>query len=128
MWIKANPNPYRTEEPDCVVRAIAIALDDTWESVHWDLCMLSHYEHTMPSTNWLWEKYLLRNGFEKFLLPETCPQCTTVKDFARMYPEGTYVLAAGDHAVAVIGGNWYDAWDSGSTVPIAFYRKKRRSQ
>lgn len=126
MWIKANPNPYRQEEPDCVVRAIAIATDHSWEKVHWDLCVMSHYEHTMPSTNWLWGKYLKRHGFEKFLLPDSCPDCTTVREFCRHYPDGTYVIGTGTHAICVINGNYYDAWDSGQTVPTFFYRKRVR--
>lgn len=27
MWIRANPNPRKKEVPDCVVRAISIALN-----------------------------------------------------------------------------------------------------
>lgn len=126
MWVYANPNPCRREEPDCVVRAIAIALDRTWKRVHDDLCSLSRDKCTMPSVNWLWELYLKRNGFEKFLLPDACPSCMTVKDFARMYPEGTYVIGTGTHAVAVIDGNWWDTWDSGDETPSYFFRKRGR--
>lgn len=124
MWVYANPNPCRSEEPDCVVRAIAIATDRSWKRVHRDLCMLSHDKCTMPSVNWLWGLYLERNGFEKFLLPESCPSCTTVRDFCRMYPEGTYVLGTGSHAVAVISGNWWDLWDSGDETPTYFYKRR----
>ena len=31
MWIYANPNPCRKEEPDCVVRAVCLATDQTWD-------------------------------------------------------------------------------------------------
>lgn len=123
MWIKVNPNAYRTEEPDCVVRAIAIATGQSWEKVHWDLCLLSHWEHTMPSVNWLWGLYLEQNGFRKFRMPENCPECVTVREFARRYPKGTYIVTTGNHAVAVVSGNWLDAWDSGGEVPILFYKR-----
>lgn len=123
MWVYANPNPCRQEEPDCVVRAIAIATGKTWDEVHWDLCELSHRKRTMPSVNWLWGLYFSKHGFEKFLLPETCPACVTVRAFAKRYPEGTYVLGTGTHAVAVIGGDWMDAWDSGDEVLTYFYRR-----
>lgn len=124
MWIYANPNPCRQEEPDCVVRAIAIAMDRSWKRVHRDLCLLSYDKCTMPSVNWLWGMYLEGNGFEKCLLPESCPACLTVREFARMYPEGTYIVCTGTHAVAVIDGDWWDAWDSCDEVPTYFYRKK----
>lgn len=124
MWIYANPNPCRQEEPDCVIRAIAIATDRSWRRVHWDLCMMSHDKCTMPSVNWLWGLYLSKHGFERFLLPDSCPECISVREFARRYPEGTYVIGTGSHAVCVINGNWYDAWDSAEETPTYFYRKK----
>jgi len=125
MWIHANPNPCRAEEPDCVVRAIAIATDRDWYAVHDDLCRMSRRYCTMPSVNWLWETYLKRKGFEKFLLPESCVACVTVREFCRIFPEGTYVIGTGTHAVTVIDGDYYDAWDSGEETPTYFFRKRR---
>lgn len=124
MWIYANPNPCRQEEPDCVVRAISIATGQSWDEVHSDLCMLSGLLCTMPSVNWLWGKYLTDCGFEKFLLPESCPSCVTVREFARHFPSGTYVTATGTHAVAVIDGNYFDIFDSGDETPTYFFRKR----
>ena len=124
MWIYANPNPCRREEPDCVVRAIALATNQTWDEVHWDLCVLSHIKCTMPSVNWLWELYLKERGFEKFLLPETCPECVTVREFAKRYPTGIYVIGTGNHAICIRNGNWMDTWDSAEETPTYFYRKK----
>jgi hypothetical protein len=46
-----------------------------------------------------------------------------VEDFCRDNPEGTYVLGTGSHAIAVIDGNYYDAWDSGREQPMYYYRK-----
>lgn len=124
MWIHANPNPCRSEEPDCVVRAIAIATEQTWDKVHRDLCKLSHQFCTMPSVNWLWELYLNKEGFEKFLLPNSCPECISVAEFARRFPVGTYVIGTGTHAVCVMDGDWYDSWDSGEETPSYFFRKR----
>ena len=125
MWIYTNPNPCRQEEPDCVVRAISIATGRSWDEVHWDLCVMSHEHCTMPSVNWLWELYLTEHGYEKFLLPESCPQCVTVREFARLHPEGTYLLGTGTHAVTVKDGNWMDSWDSGDETPTVFFRRRR---
>jgi len=125
MWIYANPNPCRSEEPDCVVRAIAIATGKTWDEVHWDLCVLSHEKCTMPSVNWLWELYLKRNGFEKFLLPDNCPECITVRKFCERYREGTYIIGTGSHAVAIVCGNYVDSWDSGDEIPTYYFRKRK---
>lgn len=126
MWIKANPNPCRTETEDCVVRAIAIATDQPWKKVHWDLCTLSRSLCTMPSVNWLWGEYLKQCGFVQFLLPETCPECVTVRKFCRMYPKGTYIAGTGHHAVCIQDGNYLDAWDSGDERLTYFYKKRGR--
>lgn len=124
MWIYANPNPCRAEEPDCVVRAIAVATGQTWNRVHTALCRMSREYCTMPSVNWLWGMYLREKGFDRFLLPEECPECISVRAFCRMYPEGTYLIGTGTHAVAVMDGNYYDAWDSGDETPSYFYRRR----
>lgn len=124
MWIYANPNPCRQEEPDCVVRAISIAMDKPWRKVHWELCVMSNKLCTMPSVNWLWELYLKENGFERFLLPESCPNCTDIRAFCKQYKRGTYVIGTGNHAVCVRDGNYIDSWDSGDSVPTYFFRKR----
>ena len=124
MWIKANPNPCRQEEPDCVVRAIAIATEQTWKKVHKDLCGLAYEKCTMPSVNWLWNLYLIRRGFERHTLPDTCPVCMTVADFSKRFPYGTYIVCTGSHAVAVMDGDWYDLWDSGDEMVTYYYRKR----
>jgi len=124
MWIYANPNPCRQEEPDCVVRAIALATGKSWREVHYGLCRLSGKLCTMPSVNWLWGLYLERHGFRKFLLPESCPSCVTVREFAKRYPDGIYVIGTGSHAVCVRMGDYMDAWDSGDEVPTYFYERR----
>lgn len=126
MWIYANPNPVRDEEPDCVIRALALATGKTWDEVHMELCRMSGEMGTMPSVNWLWGLWLKRNGFRAFLMPETCPECVTVREFCRRYPKGTYVIGTGSHAVCVRDGDWLDAWDSGNTIPTYFFKKKGR--
>ena len=76
----------------------------------------------MPNANSLWGLYLKTLGAEQFLLPESCPGCITVRAFCKKYSEGIYVIGTGSHAVAVIDGDYYDAWDSGNEVPSYFWR------
>lgn len=121
MWIRANPNPGRQEVPDCVVRAICLALHRSWLEVYDDLCKVGRLHYDMPSSDAIWGRYLYEHGFRPFLLPQSCPQCTTIRMFCRMFPEGTYIIGTGSHAVAVIDGNYYDSWDSGDTIPSFFW-------
>ena len=106
MWVRCNPNPLGRQTSDCVVRAIAIATQQSWRRVYRDLCELGEIECEMPNSNYLWGMYLKQMGFEQFLLPESCPQCITVRAFCERYPEGTYVIGTGSHAVAAIEGDW----------------------
>ena len=122
MWVKTNLNPEKKEVGDCVIRALAIALDMTWTEVYDDLYLLGREWHDMMSSNEVWGLYLYRHGFEPFMLPKTCPQCLTVKEFCKKYQCGTYVIGTGDHAVAVINGDYFDSWDSGNSVASYFWR------
>lgn len=122
MWIKSNPNPLRKEVPDCVIRAVSIALNRGWLEVYDDLCELGRREFNMPSADAVWGKYLYFLGFEPFLIPSVCPKCVTINEFTKMYPYGTYIIGTGNHAVAVINGDYYDSWDSGNEIPSFFWR------
>lgn len=78
----------------------------------------------MPSSNAVWNAYLLDQGFVKRTIPDTCPECYRVTDFCWDYPYGEYLIATGTHVIAVIDGNYYDTWDSGDEVPIYFYERR----
>jgi hypothetical protein len=124
LWIRCNPNPLGKQTSDCVVRAIAIATEQSWKRTYRELCELGEIEAEMPNTNSLWGLYLKQKGAEQFLLPESCPACITVRAFCERFPEGVYVIGTGTHAVACIDGDYYDSFDSGSDSPAYFWRVK----
>ena len=78
MWVRCNPNPLGKETGDCVIRAIAVATNQSWREAYWALC--------------------------------------------ERYPKGVYVIGTGDHAIAVISGDWYDLHDSATVTPTYFWR------
>lgn len=121
MWIQTNPNPKKKMVPDCVIRAISIALSVPWYDVYDDLCEVGRMDCNVPSADAVWGHYLRMLGAEPFLLPESCPQCTTVREFASRYPKGVYIIGTGGHAVAIIDGDYYDSWDSGDEIPSFFW-------
>lgn len=122
MWIYANPNPAGKQVPDCVIRAICIALNKPWLEVSDELYEFARREYSVTCDDNVWGYYLYSLGFEPFLMPFTCPRCVTVKEFTKYYPMGTYIIGTGSHAVAVIDGNYYDSWDSGNVIPSFFWR------
>lgn len=124
MFVFTNPNPDKKLVGDCVVRGIAIVMDLTWTEAYDDLCNQGRLIHDMPSSNEAWDQYLIKNGFKKYVIPDTCKDgCYTVKCFCEDNRSGIFLLATGSHVVAVMDGDYYDIWDSGNEVPIYYYKR-----
>lgn len=124
-YIYYNPNPKGKKTTDCVIRMLTQIYGMTWEEAYLELSKVVLAEYEMPSSNYIWEKYLLTHGFSKKLLPNYCPDCTSIRRFSEIMPDDIYVACTGSHVVAVVGGNYYDAWDSGDEV-VAYYFERSR--
>lgn len=122
MWIEFNINPYGLRVGDCVIRAIAKALEKPWEDIYIDLCLQGFLLGDLPSSNAVWSAYLKRKGFKRHTI-EDCPDCYTVEDFCQDHPKGVYVIGTGSHAVCAVDGNYYDAWQSGGETPVYYFEK-----
>ena len=125
-WMKWNPNPVRSDPVgDCSVRALAKALDIDWEKAHVLLDFNSYMMGDISNSNVVIGAVLRQNGFYREVIPNTCPDCYTVADFAKDHPEGTFVLGTGTHVVTVCSGDIYDAWDSSGEYPIYYWYEKK---
>ena len=120
MYRYYNPNPAGNMVRDCVVRAISKVEQQSWDETYWGICLAGSVVKDMPDGNKSWGKYLQAMGYKRGTLPNTCPDCYTVREFCRDYPAGTYVVCTGNHAVAVVDGDYWDAWDSGDEVPVYY--------
>lgn len=125
MYINWNPNPTARIVGDCAVRAVAKALDVDWETAYALIAVKGFELKDMPSSNAIWGSVVRQHGYEREMIPNTCPDCYTVSDFCIDHPEGTYVLGLDKHVVTVEDGNWYDVWDSGSETVIYYWEKKK---
>lgn len=119
-----NPNPIKANHGDCVVRALCKALNKPWEDVYVALCMEGLTMCDLPNSDAVWGAYLRSQGFRRYVVPNTCPDCYTVADFSQDRPEGTYVLGTGRHAVTVQDGVIYDNWRSDSEIPVFYFTKE----
>lgn len=126
MYKFYNPNPSGKFVGDCVIRAICKIEEKDWEIIYVLICAYGFLNHDMPSANNIWGSFLLNNGYKRHVIPDTCPDCYTVQDFCKEHPNGKYILATGNHVVAVDSGDYYDAWNSGQETPIYYWCKEEK--
>lgn len=116
-YVYCNPNPKRKAVGDCVVRALSIALDRTWEEIYMDICVQGFKMADMPSANHVWGKYLRNKGFER----RTAEPDVTVAEFCEKHGKGVFILGLDSHVVAAVDGNYCDAWDSGEETVVYYW-------
>ena len=122
-WTLYNPSPVGRNVGDCSVRAVAKALDTDWETAYALIAMNGYLMADMPSSNAVWGAVLRQNGFSRYAIPSTCPDCYTIGDFADENPHGVYVVGTGNHVVTIKDGVIYDSWDSRQEIPIYYWVK-----
>lgn len=120
-WVHYNPNPDGRGKDDCAVRAIAKALGIGWDKAYTLLTAKGFTLKDLPNANHVWGSVLRENGFKRYTVPNTCPDCYTAEDFATDHQEGTYVLGFGDHTATIENGRIFDSWDSSREVPQYFW-------
>lgn len=124
MYRYYNPHPYGRNVGDCTVRAIEKATGRSWGETYLALCVQGYIDCDMPSANSVWGNYLRKIGYRRYIVPDTCPNCYTVEDFAEEHPKGTYIVALSGHVVCVKDGVIWDSWDSGGGVPLYYWAKE----
>ena len=106
MWVEFNNNPVGRKVGDCAVRAISKALNIGWEGAYIALTINGLQMGDLPNSDSVCGATLRQHGFGRTNIPDSCPDCFTVSDFAEQNPKGTFVLGTGGHVVAVIDGEW----------------------
>lgn len=126
-WRSYNPNPKNNRVGDCTVRAISIALGQTWEDTYTQLCLEGLLMADIPSSDVVWGSYLKKNGFRRKILDCENGLCKTVKEFCEDHPKGLYLLCPKNHVLCVVDGDFYDTWDSGNEIVIYYWIKENES-
>lgn len=125
MYIHYNKNPRGNYDAgDCVIRAISVTTGKSWDEIYTALCAEGFYLGDWGNNNGAWDWYVRSLGFERHICPNDCPHCYSVADFAEEHPLGTYILSTGTHAIGLVSGNFYDAFNSGHMTPIYYYEKR----
>ena len=118
-----NPNPLKKDTIDCTVRAISKLFDLTWDRAFMKIVLEAFQQKSMPTADAVWGNYLRKNGYQRHIIPDMCPECYTVAEFAKDHPVGKYLLKTHEHVIAVCDGDYYDTFDSGNEVPIYYWER-----
>lgn len=122
-WEMYEPNPVRTGAIDCAVRAIAKALDVSWETAY---AMLSANGFLMGNSNCadeVWGSVLRQHGFTRYMIPDDLLGYYTVEDFAEDHSDGIFVVKSENHVATIVNGTLYDSWPSMGKTVIFYWRK-----
>lgn len=123
-WQYYNPSPVGRQVGDCSVRALSKAIGTDWDRAYVELALMGFMMKNMPDGNEVINAVLKQYGFVKQIIPNTCPECYTVKEFADEHPHGTYVVGTGNHVVCIDSGTIFDSWDSSNEIAIFFWEEE----
>lgn len=122
-YIHFNPNPIKENASDCVVRMLCKVTGHKWTDCYLDLVEKGLVMGDVISSNVVWFSYLRDLGFERYSIPDRCPDCYTIEQFCIDNPKGLFVVGTGTHVVTVEDGFYFDSWDSGREVPMFYLRR-----
>lgn len=124
MWVFYNPNPENRSVGDCTVRALSFFFGISWHKAFEILADEAWHQGDMPNSNAVMAAVMKKNGYKRKIIPNTCPDCYSLRQFVTDHPVGRYLVAFGSHVVACEDGNYYDSWDSGSEIPVYYFVKE----
>lgn len=120
-FVFENMNPKGNVVGDCVVRAVSLAMDKSWDEVYDGLCEIGKKMKRMPNDKQVYGKYLEVTGWKKMKQPRK-PDNTkyTGKEWCEWMNEnhiGTVIAHIGGHHVVcikLVNGKYkvHDIWNS----------------
>ena len=125
-WKYFNNNPAGRRVGDCSVRALSVALGIDWETAYALAALNGYLMNDVISADSVWGSVLRQNGFYRHAIPNSCPECFTIGDFAEEHPHGVYVVGTGTHVVTVKDGVIWDSWDSSEEIPQYYWHKEAK--
>jgi len=121
-----NANPHNRLSGDCVIRALAVAMDKSWEQVYKDLTEIGLKTGYVQNDEKCYEKYLKSEGWIKCSEPRNWDNTRMkVYQFLKFNKEGNLIANVGSHhIVAIKEGKVHDIWNSSLVTMHSYWRKK----
>lgn len=108
-----NENPKGSlRAADCVIRAIAKATKQDWETVFMDLVKIALEIKDVPTSKLVYKQYLAEQGYPMQKQPKKTDNTKyTAAEFAKKFKQGTYIISLANHLSVIVNGKIYDTWD-----------------
>ena len=123
-----NVNPKNKFGADCVVRAIALATDQSWEQTIRELTELGIKMGYVLNDDHVYSKYLEQKGFVQCKEPrDIFNKKMSLSDYISICEgnTGTIVVNAGSHHLSVIiNGKVKDIWNCSYNTMHKYWKKK----
>ncbi len=109
---KKNINPLGKKTGDCVVRALALALDRDYVDVYKELFDISLGTGFIVNDKHVEEKFMARHGFVKHKQPKKPNgEKYLIAEIDKLCRDRVIVISCAHHLTVVIGGTLVDSWD-----------------
>lgn len=109
MFQYYNANPLGRRVNDCTVRAISLALNESWDETYEKLSQFARVRGLMPDDIMCIDEFLERHFVQLCGCKYTYQ--ITVGDFIKQHPYGTYLITMNGHITCAKDGKIYDTFD-----------------
>lgn len=113
-FVNYNNNPKQKRTNDCVIRALSLGLNKSWEDVYKDLTNLGIKKGLMLNDRNNWKQYLKDFGYKMEKMPKKLNgKRYTVEEFINelAYNKQTYIIKIANHLTVVKDKKLYDTWN-----------------
>ena len=107
---------------DCVIRSIAIALDQDYKSTFYELLDVSRETLEVPSDEKCYDKYLEEKGWVK-KKPKRNSRNRLLK-VGQFPTDGVYLIHTSGHLTCLKDGVIKDVWNCSKSSAYSYYRKE----
>lgn len=125
IFVYHNENPAGKETGDCVIRAVAFALNKSWEEIYDEFVEKGRECHCLPNAKDVYEPYLDAAGVRMPAMwtdDKGKRHRYTIKTLSKQYPTGTYVLRTAHHMTVMKDGQCVDLWDCSDKAAYIIWR------
>lgn len=109
MFVYFNNNPWKRSVNDCVIRAISLAENKSWDKVYDELSYLAKDEAILLDDVTFVDNYLDKRY--KRVYYKCNGERISIEEFAKTHKYGKYLITMQNHITCLINGTIFDTWN-----------------